>query len=187
MSGYADYTGCTAFIHDEKTGDRRAETIVRNHDRAEHIITVDARPFGSWDPSQVIVLVLSGGEITEYRGTMRKQKATDFRREIAIFKGQTKEARRTTRYTVVINARIENAIISGNVMRMPNPLDVQVENISTDGVLLHSAVSFFHVGSSFQLALDIGGQKTLLNTTVVRLKALVGGGVEYGCKFLPQK
>lgn len=177
------FVDCKVIIYDYESKRLVAEATVLEHDRALLTITVDNRVFAGKEVEQVSLLILAGDIIYEYEGNIRKANARG-RRPIALHHGQQKEDRAATRYIVNLPARVETVLIAGKPVALRSPLEVVVVNISTEGVLIRTAIGALNIRTSFQLQMTISESDTVINSCVARIQPVDSQNAEYGCKFI---
>lgn len=183
MSGSRDYKNCKVIVYDERDGKPIAQTSVLEYEKTSQTAYLDTEAFQRHDCTKVTALLFRSGMVYECKGTVRRQNVKG-RKEIALYREQEKEDRATSRFVVNAPAMVESLLVSGRTVPLREPVKALAVNISTEGVLLRTASTFFNVGTAFRLRMQIAGDDVVITTAVTRIKKAEEKNVEYGCRFL---
>lgn len=183
LSDFTNYIGKKVIIYDETNKKTIGRSVILEYDRAIQQIVVDSQGLEADGHEHVSVLVFGDKGLYEYKGTIRKA-TIHGKLGIALYKGKPKEDRAYTRYSLHASAIIEHLVIGSKLVSLRKTLEMEVINLSVNGILLRGNANLLNIGTSFELKLQIdGSSQALLNTTVVRIKRLDPETTEYGCKF----
>ena len=175
-----DFTDCTVFIYDID-GTHLANTVVKTHDKGAQQIQVGFMPFELGINDNCKLLILSSPTPCEYQGKVKRVGGNQF---IAMFQGQEKESRSSSRYPVNTPALIDALIVDGEPHVVQTPIEVTLINISTSGVRFRAPFYSFEDGDSFQMHMVISNNKKRIIAKVVNHLDNEPDHSDYGCLFL---
>ena len=176
----SDFTGCSILVYDE-AGNQLGSTVITSYSRSSLRIEVMEIPHLLDVGSVCKLLILSSPSPCEYQGRIIKEAN---KRIIALFFGQEKENRGSTRYVVRFPARVENLICDGRAYPLHTPLEVALVNISQSGVRFRTKRETFSDGDRFQMRMTINNAAKLLIADVINHLDKDDELTEYGCRFL---
>ena len=178
-----DFKNCRAVMRDSDTGKTIADTKILEYDKRDNIIGVSAGCFESRGIKHVSVLIVVDGSLYEYLGYIRNSVGANLI-GIALYEGKEREDRACKRYEIKARGMVENVLVLNKPVKLHKGIDVEVCNISANGVLIKSFQDSFYIGSEFQLLLEMDNNKIMFNCEVVRVEKEEAGFMNYGCKFL---
>lgn len=171
-------------VFSEKGDARLAEATVLSHDRARQMLVIDGTKFPTPDSLRATLFVEDGHKTIRCMGNIRRR-TQDGHREVTIYKVQViQDSRTSPRHSVRTAARVEKIDVDGILKPLEIPLEVSVLNISTSGIQLETTSPALDIGVYFQLVLDIAGERTAINTSVVRIVSEERNLRRLGCSFL---
>jgi len=176
----ADFTGCPVLIYNE-SGVQLGNTVVADYNRSAMRIEVNEMPPSLKIGNVCKLLILSSPSPCEFQGRITKEGNNT---GIAMFFGQEKENRGSTRYAVNYKAMIENLICDGKAYPLHTPLEASLINISQSGARFRIPRNSFAGGDRFQMRMIIKENAKLLIADVVNYVDKEDGFSEYGCRFL---
>jgi len=178
-----DFTGCSVLIYNTD-GNHLISTHIREHDREDQHIKLNLMPDELSVNDNCKVFVLSSPTPCEFLGKVKKLGGNT---TIAMFQGQEKENRGSTRYAVSTPAGIESLVIDGKSYNLQNPVEVTLINISTSGVRFRAPYYSFIVGDVFIMNLVISNSKKIVTAKVVNCVEKLNVSSDYGCRFMEIK
>lgn len=181
-----DYTNCKAIIRDEITEELIAEAKVLEYNKKTLSIFVDASSYLDKLNGKLSILLLADNFLHEFGGIARKS-YTPRRVEISMFQGKEKEDRYAKRYPAKFPAMATDVFFTDDSEAGPAQIDVNVLNLSTNGVLIEANADELDIGASFNLKLTIAGSPTTISSLVIRMQASEDAKTQYGCKFVALK
>ena len=175
-----DFTGCSVLIYDTD-GNHLGSSLIREHDRGERRIQVNLMPDELKANDNCKLLILSSPTPCEFSGIVKKIGGS---MSIAMFQGQEKENRASTRYAVNNTALIEALIIDGKAYSLQNPIKVNLINISTTGVRFRAPFYSFEVEDVFSMHMVISNSRKKITAEVINHLDNEPTSSDYGCRFM---
>ena len=176
----SDFTDFTVLIYDAN-GNHLIDTVVTSHDRNDQQIQVGIMPEELKANDDCKLLILSSPIPCEYRGKVKKIGGSLF---IAMFYGQEKESRGSTRYAVSTPALIDALIVDGQPYPLQNLVKVVLINVSTNGVRFRAPYYSFEIGDLFQMHFSVSNSTKKLAAVVVNSVDNGTTSSDYGCRFV---
>ena len=176
----SDFTDFTVLIYD-MNGNHLVDTVITSHDRNSQQIQVAIMPEELKANDDCKLLILSSPIPCEYRGKIKKSGGSLF---IAMFFGQEKESRGSTRYAVSTPALIDALIVDGKPYPLQNLVKVVLINVSTNGVRFRAPYYSFEVGDHFQMHFAVSNSTKKLTAVVVNSSDNGTTSSDYGCRFV---
>ena len=178
-----DFTDNTVFIYDED-GNHLNDTIVTSHDKISQQIQVSIMPEALKLNDNCKLLILSSPTPCEYRGKVKKVGGSRF---IAMFQGQEKESRGSTRYPVNTPALIDVIFTDNQPAHLQKPIQVALINISTSGVRFRAPYYSLEDNDKFQMHMIINNNRKKLIAQVINHVDYTNkepNQSDYGCRFI---
>ena len=174
--------GSPVMLYDEE-GNKLAASEITGFNRTEMRIEVANVP-ASIKPGDVCdILIICPPTPWEYKG--RVLSSGFKRRELALFKGKTREARAAQRYKVDFPAGIESLISDGQSFKMHTPVTVKVVNISKTGFRFAASHNTLAFGDIFQMRMKLSADnEKQLEAEVMNTSIRDDSTAEFGCRFL---
>jgi len=176
----SDFTDLAVLIYDAN-GNHLVDTAVISHDRGIQQIQVAVMPEELKANDDCKLLILSSPIPCEYRGKVKKSGGSLF---IAMFFGQEKESRGSTRYKVSTPALIDALIVDGQPYPLQNLVKVVLINVSTNGVRFRAPYYSFEIGDQFQMHFAVSNSTKKLTAVVVNNIDNGTTSSDYGCRFV---
>jgi len=176
----SDFTGCTVFIYDVK-GNHLADSVVTAHDRETHQIQVGTLPFEFKLNDGCKLLIMSSPAPCEFSGKFRRMGGNQY---IAIFQGQERESRGSTRYPVKNPALVDAFIIDGQHHSIQTPVKVILINLSTTGVRFRAPYYSFDEGDELQMHMSVNNIAKRMIVKIINHVDSDADTSDYGCSFL---
>ncbi len=162
-----------------------AKSTITAHDRHNMSIDIDTElPEAMLNTYVSILMFPHDTSPVEYRGLIRK--IVSSRTTISIFKGEELPGRGAKRYTINAPAVIDAVMLMHRRLALSVPLDINIINISTSGMLFSSEANLFGgVNSVVCVQLFMNGHLSGFVARIVRTKPIDGGkSFEFACKFV---
>ena len=176
----ADFTGCPVLIYNE-SGIQLGNSMVTHYSRNAMRVELKEIPSPLEVGEVCRLLILSSPSPCEFQGRITRE---GNKKGVAMFFGQEKENRSSTRYAVSYKAMIENLICDGKAYPLHTPLEATLMNISQSGARFRTPRYSFTDGDRFQMRMLIKDSVKLLIADVVNHIDKDNGFSEYGCRFL---
>lgn len=175
------WVGRKIYVYAEAGGDAIAKTTIYEAEPSKMYIKVQSNELYRKGYGRVTVLLLGDNAVYEYKGNLRRSGYGTC--EIALFQGKERENRTAPRYNVQVPISIDTLLAGEDKIAMKTPLEATVCNISTSGALLRAKPNALGERASFQLRMHIGGNETIITTTVMWVNEVDEQAWEYGCAF----
>jgi len=176
----ADFTGCPVLIYNE-AGVQLGNSVVTHYSRNAMRVELKEIPSPLDVGGVCRLLILSSPSPCEFQGRVTRD---GNRKGVAMYYGQEKENRGSTRYTVNYQAMIENLICEGKAYPLHTPLEATLMNISQSGARFRTPRYSFTDGDRFQMRMIIKDTAKLLIADIVNHVDKGEDSSEYGCRFL---
>jgi len=175
-----DFTDYTVLVYDAN-GNHLVDTVVISHDRNDQQIQLAIMPEELKVNDNCKLLILSSPIPCEYQGRVKKIGGNFF---IAMFYGQEKESRGSTRYSVSTPALIDALIVDGKPYPLQNLIKVVLINVSTNGVRFRAPYYSFEIGDQFQMHFAVSNSTKKLTAVIVNNVDNGTTSSDYGCRFV---
>ena len=175
-----DFTDQTVLLYDSG-GNHLGSTTVSSHDRGAQQIQVSIMPDGLNINDNCKLLILSSPIPCEYLGKVKRVGGNVY---IAMFQGQERESRGSTRYPVRTPALIDAFIVDNEIHNLQSPIKVSLINISTSGVRFRAPYYSFETGDEFQMYMYINNSSKRMTARVINYKDNDTDSSDYGCSFI---
>ena len=126
----SDFTGCSVLIYDG-AGNQLGSSTAVSYSRSSLRLELEKIPPSLGIGSVCRLLILTSPSPCEFQGRVNKDGS---KKVIAMYFGQEKENRGSTRYKVNYKAMIENMVFNGRAYTLHTPVEVDIINISQSGV-----------------------------------------------------
>ena len=103
--------------------------------------------------------------------------------EAFLMKRKYKEHRGKTRYSLALEGNIDGIIIEGRRIKLRKAINIQIINMSVNGILLKADFGCFVIGDCFSLNLKMEDSEIQLNCEIVRIQNSSKLTEEYGCRI----
>jgi len=178
-----EYVGCTALVYCN-AGENLGRTIVKNYDKAENLITLQAFPKELNIGDICRLLVLTEPVPRECYG---KVKSDVGEKVVALFKWQEKEKRGASRFKVNFSAFIEEMIYNNKSYELLKPYEINLINISTGGMRFYAVPNTVSHDDRFQIRIYLNTDVKVLTAHIVNNRQTAPDRIEYGCRFIDKK
>ena len=175
-----DYVGSHVLVYNDE-GENIFDTIVIEYDKVDKHIILEELPPELSVGDTCKLFVLTEPTPKECFGRIKFDAGKTI---VAIFKEQSKEQRRATRYKVDFTGSIEKLVYDKQPYALHEPVEVKLINISTGGVRFKAHPDTISKGDSFHMRVAIRSEVKLLIATVVNNKEINSENAEYGCRFI---
>lgn len=178
--------GCSVFVNDQQ-GKAMAQTTVQEYDRDGMIITVNSKITPPQSGEYVIVFILVGDNVLEYQGRIHIAVFDMNVSEIALFKGKPREHRRAKRFSVNTSAIVPSLVLDKSRVRMLNPIEVTISNLSVSGAKIQAPSNSFIENAIIAMQMCIGDNETEMLGKIMWVRELDNDTMEYGCRFVSEQ
>jgi hypothetical protein len=178
-----DFLTCSAFIYSEK-GEFLTKINIREYDRSERYIVIPDTPVLD-DVKRCEVLIIASPAPYAYKGTIHTH---NYEKIIKLYRETKKDNRIETRFNIEMTATVGSLIYSRRTYPMHTPIEVELVNISKNGVRFRSEPNDFYSGNVFNIYLKTGRKFKLLTAEVVNVTEpsvdFPFDFAEFGCRFV---
>jgi hypothetical protein len=176
-----DFKECNVLIYDVE-GNLLVNAEIWEHNIKERYIVVQDWPELA-GVSRCKLLILTAPMPYSYLGTIHKR---SFEKLIKLYDEHMEENRKEIRYKTDLPGNIENLVYDWTSYPLHKALEVQIVNISRNGIRIQAKDNTLNVGDIFQINIKISGNDKLLMGKVANYRYISQDHCEYGC-FLVSK
>lgn len=176
------YRDCPVMIYDSNSGTLIIRAVITAHYMSEMVIVVSDEMKEVERGTRLSLLIIYDGGVSECNGIARG--FFDGTREITLFNERQREGRSATRHVLNASAVIRSLFVDSLRHPYQPPLEVVIENISSSGALIVTAVMEFDIDNVLELNTDIGGHSAALFAKVARKQVISDSVIGLGCYFI---
>ncbi|MEG0963455.1 MAG: PilZ domain-containing protein [Lachnospiraceae bacterium] len=172
---------CRIIVRDMSTGKTIADTIIEEYDWRKNIVAISAMSLKNKECEKISALIIGNEGLYEFLGNIRRINLVD-EVEIALYKGKEKEGRKCRRYEYTAHGIVENVKILNNNIKLHKPIDVDMVNMSANGILIRTFTGSFSRNDEIQINLKLNEKDIILKCEIMRIQNTTLWTEEYGCR-----
>lgn len=176
-----DFTDCNARIYEEESGDLLTTAKILEYNMEElYAVVEDSASLAEVKRCEVLILAAPLPHV--YKATVHRHDAG--KKIIRLFKGKETEQRGESRYRVDMVGKVKSLLSGGKEHPMHEPMDIQIINISANGMRIRCKTNSFVNGNKFHVEIKIGTEDKILLAEVVNHADILSSDYSYyGCRL----
>ena len=181
MANHAShFVDSPVFIYD--TGNNLiTRTTVTGFGKDELYIEVTGGLEGVKPGTRLQMLIIHPTGASELNGTLKSVRQGIY--EISIFGERQRDVRTSARRTINASAIISDMVSETGNVKISEPLQIMIENMSTTGILINTKNQRLEPGSLLQIEFSVHGKLCVLYGEVVREQVQDDKAHRFGCQL----
>ena len=172
---------CPILIFDDQKN-LITETIVIGYGKDEMYIEVSEGLENISIGSRLWLLITHADSVSEFSGKLTSLRQGIY--EISIHGQRKRDSRGSPRFPFNIPAVINNFIIDSEVVKLTNPINVTIKNISSTGLMVESKSLPLTKGIMLNIEFKLHDKNTIILCKVVREPTVGSTPDHFGCQLI---
>jgi hypothetical protein len=172
---------CPIFIYDENNN-LITETVVTGYGKNEMYIEVSSGLESTAPGTRLRLVVIHPDSVSEFAGKLTSLRQGIY--EISIHGQLKRDARGAQRISFNIPGTISTFLINSEVVKLMNPLNITIKNISATGLMIESKDLPLNEGISLNVEFSLNGKNSIILSKVVRTPEPGSDPNCFGCQIL---